>query len=61
MRRFAPIARESTAGISNPSAFRTHVEVRPGRHTHAAKSVGDEDLENPSPGPFWLARGFHVR
>jgi murein DD-endopeptidase MepM/ murein hydrolase activator NlpD len=61
VKRFAPIARESTAGISDPSAFHTHVEVRPGKHTHAAKSVGDENLENPNPGPFWQARGFNVR
>jgi murein DD-endopeptidase MepM/ murein hydrolase activator NlpD len=61
IKRFQKIADESTAGISNPASAHTHVELRPGKHTHAAKSVGDSNLENPNPNPFWQARGFNVR
>jgi murein DD-endopeptidase MepM/ murein hydrolase activator NlpD len=61
VKRFQMIATESTAGITDPASFHTHVELRPGKHTHAAKSVGHEKLDNPNPNPFWQARGFNVR
>lgn len=39
----------------------THVEMRNGRKTHAAKSVKDWTLENDNPTAFWQARGYNVR
>lgn len=44
------VAHESNAGAS---AAHTHVEVRDGRRTAAAKSVGDYTLENEDPYPYW--------
>ncbi|MBM6406066.1 peptidase inhibitor family I36 protein [Phycicoccus sp. CSK15P-2] len=38
----------------------THVELRNGRQTHAAKSVNDPRLDNPVPTTFWRARGYHA-
>ncbi|PPK92624.1 peptidase M23-like protein [Kineococcus xinjiangensis] len=55
------IAVESWRGVSSSSAAHTHVEMRPGRRTHAAKSVDDYNLENPNPTSFWNARGYNVR
>ncbi|QFG22301.1 peptidase inhibitor family I36 protein [Actinomadura sp. WMMB 499] len=55
------IADESWRGVSSSSAAHTHVEMRPGRRTHAAKSVGDPVLDNPNPTSFWHARGYNIR
>jgi hypothetical protein len=52
------IAVEAARGTS---AVHTHVEMRPGRQTHAAKSVNDPVLDNPNPNSFWRARGYNVR
>ncbi|WP_433330702.1 peptidase inhibitor family I36 protein [Spirillospora sp. CA-294931] len=55
------IADESWRGVSSSSAAHTHVEMRPGRQTHAAKSVGDPHLQNPNPTKFWQSQGYNVR
>ncbi|MFI7703206.1 peptidase inhibitor family I36 protein [Nonomuraea sp. NPDC049480] len=55
------IAKESWHGVSSKSSAHTHVEMRPGRHTRAAKSVGDPHLENPNPTSFWNSQGYSVR
>lgn len=41
-------------------AAHTHVEMRPGRQTHASKSVDDPVLNNPIPTSFWMARGYNI-
>jgi murein DD-endopeptidase MepM/ murein hydrolase activator NlpD len=55
------IATEAWHGVSSRSAAHTHVEMRPGRRTLAAKSVNDPVLDNPNPTSFWKARGYKVR
>ena len=55
------IATEAWRGISSSSAAHTHVEMRLGRRTLAAKSVKDPHLDNPDPTSFWRARGYTVR
>jgi murein DD-endopeptidase MepM/ murein hydrolase activator NlpD len=55
------IAVESWRGVSSSSAAHTHVEMRPGRHELAAKSVNDPTLDNPNPTRFWHARGYNIR
>lgn len=55
------IATESWRGVSYSSSAHTHVEMRLGRHTLAAVSVGDPVLDNPNPTSFWNARGYNVR
>ncbi|MFG2085161.1 MULTISPECIES: peptidase inhibitor family I36 protein [unclassified Spirillospora] len=55
------IADESWRGVSSSSSAHTHVEMRPGRRTLAAKSVNDPHLDNPNPTSFWRARGYNVR
>jgi len=55
------IATEAWRGISSSSAAHTHVEMRLGRRTLAAKSVNDPRLDNPDPTSFWRARGYTVR
>ena len=52
------IATEAARGTS---ATHTHVEMRLGRKTLAAKSVNDPVLDNPNPNSFWQARGYNVR
>ena len=54
------IAYEAWRGVSSSGAGHTHVEVRPGLQTSAAKSVGDYTLSNPNPTSFWNARGYIV-
>lgn len=54
------IATEAWRGISSSSSAHTHVEMRPGRHTLASKSVNDPNLDNPNPTSFWNARGYKV-
>ncbi len=55
------IADESWRGVSSSGAAHTHVEMRPGRHTLAAKSVNDPNLDNPNPTSFWHARGYNIQ
>ncbi|SNR24513.1 peptidase inhibitor family I36 protein [Actinomadura mexicana] len=55
------IADESWHGVSSSSSAHTHVEMRPGQQTHAAKSVGDPTLDNPNPTSFWNSQGYNVR
>ncbi|MFC0038489.1 peptidase inhibitor family I36 protein [Actinomadura rayongensis] len=55
------IAQESWRGVSSSGAGHTHVEMRLGRQTHAAKSVGDPHLDNPNPTSFWQSQGYNVR
>jgi murein DD-endopeptidase MepM/ murein hydrolase activator NlpD len=55
------IADESWHGVSSSSAAHTHVEMRPGRQTHASKSVNDPVLNNPNPTSFWHSQGYNVR
>jgi hypothetical protein len=55
------IATQAWRGVSSASASHVHVEVRPGRVTSAAKSVGDPVLSNPDPTPFWQSQGLAVR
>jgi murein DD-endopeptidase MepM/ murein hydrolase activator NlpD len=52
------IATEASRGAG---ATHTHVEMRLGRRTLAAKSVNDPVLDNPNPNDFWRARGYNVR
>lgn len=54
------IATESYRGIDSSSASHTHVEVRDGQRTSAAKSLNDYTLENDDPTAFWNARGYNV-
>lgn len=54
------IADESWHGVSSSGAAHTHVEMRPGRHTLAAKSVNDPTLDNPNPTSFWNSQGYDV-
>ncbi len=53
------IATESAIGAG--SAVHTHVEMRPGKQTRAAKSVGDPTLDNPNPTSFWQGQGYRVK
>ena len=55
------IATEAWRGVSSRSGAHTHVEMRLGRRTLAAKSVNDPVLDNPNPTSFWRARGYNVR
>jgi murein DD-endopeptidase MepM/ murein hydrolase activator NlpD len=55
------IADESWRGVSSSSGAHTHVEMRPGYHTLAARSVRDYTLDNPNPTSFWNARGYSVK
>jgi murein DD-endopeptidase MepM/ murein hydrolase activator NlpD len=55
------IADEAWRGVSSSSAAHTHVEMRIGRQTRAAKSVGDSVLDNPNPNSFWVSQGYNVR
>ncbi|GAB3659276.1 hypothetical protein GCM10027589_20310 [Actinocorallia lasiicapitis] len=54
------IADESWRGVSSSGGAHTHVEMRLGRQTHAAKSVGDSTLDNPNPNAFWVSQGYNV-
>ncbi len=55
------IADESWHGVSSSSAAHTHVEVRNGRQTLAAKSVNDPTLDNSDPTAFWNSQGYNER
>ena len=60
VQRDQQIAVEAWHGVSSSSAAHTHVEMRLGRRTLAAKSVNDPTLDNPNPTSFWQARGYNV-
>ncbi len=51
---------EDWRGVSSSGAAHTHVEMRPGRQTSAATSVGDPNLTNPIPTQFWMNRGYNA-
>lgn len=55
------IAIEDWRGVSSSNSAHTHVEVRNGRHTGAAKSVNDYTLDNPNPTAFWNSQGYAVK
>jgi murein DD-endopeptidase MepM/ murein hydrolase activator NlpD len=55
------IATEDWRGVSTSGAAHTHVEMRLGRRTSAAKSVNDYTLENPDPTTFWNSQGYTER
>ncbi|MGC4830748.1 peptidase inhibitor family I36 protein [Micromonospora arida] len=55
------IADESWHGVSSSSGAHTHVEVRAGRQTHAAVSVGDPTLDNADPTSFWNSQGYNEK
>ncbi|MEU7909155.1 peptidase inhibitor family I36 protein [Actinoplanes sp. NPDC049118] len=52
---------ESWRGVSSSSAAHTHIEVRAGRQTHAARSVNDPTLENADPTAFWNSQGYNEK
>ena len=54
------LAVQDYRGVSSSSASHTHVEMRPGRQTHASKSVDDPVLDNPNPTSFWEARDYNI-
>ncbi|MFB4308535.1 peptidase inhibitor family I36 protein [Actinomadura sp. GTD37] len=56
----AVIADEAWRGVSSSSGAHTHVEMRLGKQTHAAKSVGDSHLDNPNPTSFWHSQGYNI-
>ena len=56
----ARVGTEDWRGISSSGAAHTHVEMRTGRQTSAAKSVGDPSLPNPNPTSFWMANGYNI-
>ncbi len=61
IRRGERIGTESWRGVRSKRAAHTHVEMRLGRRTRAAVSMGERRLDNPSPTSFWRARGYDVR
>ena len=48
-------------GISSSSSSHTHVEVRTGKKTLAAKSVNDYTLDNSNPTSFWNSMGYTIK
>lgn len=59
--RGTKIATESWRGVSSKGGAHTHVEVRNGRKTAAAKSVNDPTLNNSNPTSFWNGQGYTVK
>lgn len=55
------IATEAWRGCSSSSGTHTHVEVRDGKQTLAAKSVNDYTLSNSNPTSFWNNLGYSVK
>ena len=55
------IAVESWRGVSSSGGAHTHVEVRSGRQTLAAKSVDDPVLNNSNPTSFWNSQGYSLK
>ena len=61
VKRGQQIATESWRGCAKAKDAHTHVEVRNGKQTGAAKSVGDSKLDNPNPNSFWKSQGYTVK
>lgn len=61
IKRGQKIATESWRGVSSSSGAHTHVEVRSGKRTAAAKSVNDYTLDNANPKSFWESQGYSVK
>lgn len=55
------IGTEAWRGCSTSDDTHTHVEVRNGKRTGAAKSVRDYTLDNPNPTSFWNSQGYSVK
>ena len=55
------IGTESWRGCSTSGSGHTHVEVRNGKKTSAAKSVGDYTLDNSNPKSYWNSLGYDVK
>lgn len=55
------IGTESWRGCSTSGSGHTHIEVRNGKKTSAAKSVGDYTLDNSNPKSYWNSLGYEVR
>ncbi len=55
------IGTESWRGISTANSAHTHVEVRSGSRTNAAKSLEDYVLSNSNPKSFWESMGYTVK
>lgn len=55
------IATEAWRGCSSDKKAHTHVEVRNGRKTKAAKSVDDYTLDNKNPKTYWNSLGYSVK
>ena len=51
----------ATEAYRGASSTHTHVEVRNGRHTSAAKSLKDYTLENENPTSFWNHQGYSLK
>ncbi len=54
------IGTEDARGAGTPaeSSFHTHIEVRAGKRTNAAYSVGDKVLDNENPAAYWKSKGY---
>lgn len=52
--------RIGTEASRGAGGVHTHVEMRLGRKTLAARS-SDSTLDNPNPNDFWRARGYYIR
>ena len=61
IRKGQQIATEAYRGVSSSSSGHTHVEVRSGRCTNAAKSVNDYKLDNANPTSFFNSLGYIVK
>ena len=61
IKRGDKIATEDWRGISSAKSAHSHIEVRDGRKTHAAVSVGDSTLDNKNPKAFWESQGYKVK
>ena len=55
------IGTEAWRGCSSADGGHTHVEVRNGKKTGAAKSLDDYNLENPNPTSYWNSLGYEVK
>lgn len=55
------IGAESWRGCSTSGGGHTHVEVRSGKRTNAAKSVEDYTLDNSNPKSYWQSWGYEVK
>ncbi len=55
------IGTESWRGCSTSGSGHTHVEVRTGKKTNAAKSVNDYTLDNSNPTSYWNSLGYKIK